>query len=260
MPFPLGGACVYVHPRLWTPAEISGELAAWWDFSDETTISEADAAGRISAITSKGPGNTALQTTPGDQPVTGSRTINGLNAGEFNGADAYLDFTGINYVDKMIFIVTEIDDISGLGQLISHSSVNIQCRHNLGVLEYAGAANAYISGAGAGAVVSAYSLSVGTPAVVGYIFDSDLGFTKDGAVATAGLSRANTNSQLLDQIGMRSGSGEPYDGLVGEILITDILSDADRDRVIGYLAWKFKFPGQLVGGHAYEDAPPFKNA
>jgi hypothetical protein len=46
-------------------------------------------------------------------------------------------------------------------------------------------------------------------------------------------------------------------GKIGEIMIyTQALSDANRFRLEGYLAWKWGQNGVLAGAHAYKNTPP----
>lgn len=62
----------------WTPASLPN-LVAWYDASDAATITAS--AGRVSTWTNKAnPGTFDLvQATGGNQPLTGSHTMNGLN-------------------------------------------------------------------------------------------------------------------------------------------------------------------------------------
>ena len=47
-----------------------------------------------------------------------------------------------------------------------------------------------------------------------------------------------------------------WDGGVAEVIIVPTLSTDDRQRLEGYLAWKWGLQGSLPGGHPYESAAP----
>jgi hypothetical protein len=63
-------------------------------------------------------------------------------------------------------------------------------------------------------------------------------------------------------IGARNGNGgtgitDPFTGSISEIVMVDgALSDAGRQEIEGYLAWKWGQEGNLPGGHPYENAAP----
>lgn len=56
----------------------------------------------------------------------------------------------------------------------------------------------------------------------------------------------------------RSGSSPIYfGGMIGEIVVVnEFLSDADRQKIEGYLAHKWGLAGSLDAGHPYKSAPP----
>jgi hypothetical protein len=74
-----------VAAAAFTPTDIAS-LAAWWDASDESTIT--DVYGSVSQWDDKsGNGRHASQGTASLQPITGTRTINGLNVIDFTNGD-----------------------------------------------------------------------------------------------------------------------------------------------------------------------------
>jgi hypothetical protein len=65
-----------------------------------------------------------------------------------------------------------------------------------------------------------------------------------GSACYVGLSNITDNAVFLD-------------GDIGEIVIfNSVLSTADREKMEGYLAWKWGLEGSLPMGHTYESAPP----
>jgi hypothetical protein len=58
-------------------------------------------------------------------------------------------------------------------------------------------------------------------------------------------------------IGRTSGGGRYWTGDIAEMLVyNSALSDADRQKVEGYLAWKWGLQASLPVGHPYTSAPP----
>ena len=58
-----------------------------------------------------------------------------------------------------------------------------------------------------------------------------------------------------------TGAEETGDFDIAEVLVYDTkLSDADRQKVEGYLAWKWGLEGDLLAGHPYKDAAPTAGA
>lgn len=94
------------------PSQIDG-LIAWYDASDTSTIVES--GGAVSQWNDKsGNGNNATQGIVAAQPVTGTRTINGLNALDFDGSAAmsipHTPFNGASGITA--FIVAQADTIA----------------------------------------------------------------------------------------------------------------------------------------------------
>jgi hypothetical protein len=52
-------------------------------------------------------------------------------------------------------------------------------------------------------------------------------------------------------------SGGAFKGYIGEVVAyPSILLVSARQRVEGYLAWKWGLQGSLANGHPYKDSPP----
>jgi hypothetical protein len=72
------------------------------------------------------------------------------------------------------------------------------------------------------------------------------------------------NTGALGTLGVRIGAdltvnngGNPWDGQIGEvIIISGDLTSADRQRMEGYLAWKWALESKLPSGHPYKSLPP----
>lgn len=101
---------VVIAPAAFTPPDIAG-LGFWYDASDLATITES--GGAVSQWDDKsGNGRHLLQGTGSAQPTTGSRTQNGLNVIDFDGASDFMDTSAtFDYGHQWtVFLVVLSDD------------------------------------------------------------------------------------------------------------------------------------------------------
>ena len=62
---------------------------------------------------------------------------------------------------------------------------------------------------------------------------------------------ANLGGKWLDT------TGGTYNGALAELIFVDgVMSTFDRQKMEGYLAWKWGLEGSLPSGHPYEFSPP----
>lgn len=91
-----------------------------------------------------------------------------------------------------------------------------------------------------------------TPANPGAIFMA--GYVASGGSSGWGRILSEDTPNRLFQ---RSAGGRDFDGSVGEIIVcTGTLSTDERQRLEGYMAWKWGFEADLPSGHPYESAAP----
>lgn len=87
----------------WTPAGLSG-LAAWYDASDASTITDAG-GGAVSAWNDKsGNARHLTQGTPAARPITGSVAIGASNALSFDGVDDFMALPGLSFTADTITV------------------------------------------------------------------------------------------------------------------------------------------------------------
>lgn len=86
-------------------------------------------------------------------------------------------------------------------------------------------------------------------------------FRLDGTSTTSTL--ASTPNFNINTITIGHNAGEAgtaavaWNSLVGEIVVCNTnLSTSNRDKIEGYLAWKWGLAGSLAAGHAYKNFPP----
>ena len=235
----------------WTPSNIIDDVVAWYDASDTNTITES--AGAVSQWDDKSTNaNHLVQATGSLQPSTGSRTINDLNALDF--ASDCMNFNSdVNMLGKTIIAVIESDSFASVQQLFSHQSINVQFRlHTTGEIRYNALAPYWPS-----ATSSTNTISVSTPAVVGYLGDTSICFTTDGVFENSGTGNDGSGSTTINQIGARASVTDFFNGLFGEVIVVgEIVSTETRQKVEGYLAWKWGLEDNLPTNHPHKASAP----
>jgi hypothetical protein len=236
---------------IWTPAEIA--TYSWYDASDATTL-WADVAGTMLATTSvarwddKSQNNkNAIQSNGGKQPTTGTRTIGGSNAMNFDATEDF-DVPSFDLMGKECWTVIKkdtADDFHVLG-----SSSNIQ----VGVLS-SGKMRIWGNSSYPSDTQSTELISVGSDYVLGFRALNPKQFSINGTIeATSNVPSGNalTINHIMD-----NQYAHNSDGLIGEIIVTaGELTTAERQRMEGYLAWKWGMVTNLPTGHPHKDASP----
>lgn len=236
---------------LWTPAEISTDL--WLDPDDAATIQES--GGDVTDWDDKsGNLNHAQQLTASYQFKTGTRTLNGKNGMDCSGS--YMDFPEISANNKSIFAVVAPDTDTAIQMILSNNgtSKNRQMRieNSTRYLQIAGA-TPYTSATDS--TPEALSLSVAN--VVGMIPTSTLEFTVNGTLVDSLDTQGAGDFDLLRVGAFETNASFAFDGILGEVVVAStVLSQADRERLEGYLAHRWGAEGLLPGGHPYKSAAP----
>jgi len=240
----------------WTPAQITTSL--WLDAADASTITES--GGAVSQWDDKsGANRNVTQASGANQPMTGTTSLNGLNALDFDGTDDFLSLAydaDISSINKNIFIVAVPD--GGAGGFRSPMT-NRQESPLYGYYCYANATNKYEISIGNGSWTSHYSTvdatlgtgvimasQIATGSFVSWINGSQIGSSSSTMVpAVADLKIGRGNSAFA------------WNGRIAEVLISDgVLSNEDRQKLEGYLAHKWGLTDSLPVGHPYKTNPP----
>lgn len=219
----------------------------WFDFSHKALITES--SGLVSSVTNKA-GGQSLTASGSARPTTNSRTLNGLNALDFDGANTFLLANNLSALfsgsDKPFTILSACQcDAPTVGTQSSiwafgssagsapfHSQVYqnslniINRRDDASSIATSGAA--YISGANVNcAVFTGTAISSYTNATTNYS-----GTAQDVGTLTAdrfaiGATVRNTNTHF-------------FDGVIGEIIIfAAALTDDERLTLTRYLGKKW---------------------
>jgi hypothetical protein len=235
--------------RLWTPADAVG-ASAWWDFTDESTIS--DTTGNADSVSDK-INSYDLSASGGARPATGTRTFNGLNTLDFNGSGNSMNapiFPLMKGDKSITAIVVDDDNASASGRRYFTSLATADDRYFMeGSMSYQHSGNY-------NPVSGTYSQS--DHILVGYRDGSNTGVGYTGTYTTA--SSAFVAPALTEfYLASRSGAGSFYDGAISEMIIIEGYSLDDRQRLESYLGWKYGEQAKIDASNPYKSAPPTAN-
>ena len=233
----------------WTPEFLS--LEARYDAADESTITK-DRSNRVSQWRDRsGNDHHVNQTSDSAKPVSGTRTLNGLNALAFSGsANQWLRSNeNISGQPLTAFAVAQFDSAGTHSTVFDGSGSRCMLRRtNNDVLAlYAGS---WLDGAATTA--EAVLASVEFNAVSSFIRKNG-GTAVTGNPGTEGL----TSGLTIGNISGNEGDGWRMDGLISELIfVSGSLSDADRQRAEGYLAHKWGLQANFPADHPYKSTAP----
>jgi hypothetical protein len=237
---------------LWTPANIT--TAAWYDASDALTITAAGSS--VSQWDDKS-GN-GIDLTGTASTVTSS--IGGLNVIRFDGISTTgnrLSNTSfaVNSENLSFFYVREVVSAG------SHQAFNIGRNTNTegNIREGSNGGTGRIFGSrfpdNQGITVSSGDLDAKLVSYVKAGTNSQEVWFDGTSEGTNGSLHTTFTSERIDVGGGNSALRANYD--FGEIVVVDsALSTDDRERVEGYLAWKWGLEGSLDSSHTYKLTAP----
>lgn len=247
----------------WTPAALGSKLYAWWDADAANTITAS--AGNVSAWADKVAGVAATEATQKPTYVAGG--WDGVHSVvRFNGAQR-LALPNVAFANGRsgvtVALVAKYAVVSSTHDVVWYSTGGAaQTRIRAGVMTGAVVTGGRRLDADAFVQIAGGAISAGQSAVSVHQLDaanalasvSTNGVNVQGAWETAGAFSA-TDSQSA-WIGAVGGVGE-FNGDLGEIVeVRATLADDERQKLEGYLAWKWGLQAQLPAGHPYRNLPP----
>jgi len=244
-----------VSTPLWTPADIT--TAAWYDASDASTITES--GGAVSQWDDKS-GNLKhlTQGVGAQQPQTGG-SIGGVDAIEFDGTDDWMVAPSLGLTSDAMFIAVFDPDAETNYSIAGTTGGNTHID-----LLTASTYQRVFRTTRLGAAV--LGMPTNAPTILAY--NADSGAPKfnthiNGADTQLDTSAFTFEDNITDICSRGGGTSSWLNGPLGEIVILDrFASDAERQKLEGYLAWKWDggVAGTLVGLlpalHPYKSAPP----
>ena len=249
---------------LWSPAYISTE--GWWDASDTTTCNCSGVGTFISQLDDKS-GNDQHLTQPTEwaRPQTTVDTQNGLHWLYYTGGNALATY-GNNFAvpadgNFSVFQVGEIflpldNEADGMFSMLNASGRDWQFvggvdKNNwngrLVVTELGGSNMNFATPMGIGASIYNIVFDYDSSAITGYV-DGNI---RPGTTYTLKVTTPQTFIVMSNRVGNAPA------GHVGETIIVNDVTEVTRQKIEGYLAWKWDLVHALPVDHPYKDAPPY---
>jgi hypothetical protein len=245
--------------RAWTPADLPGQAALWLDASDGGTITLNGST--VSQWNDKSPnGRNATQTTATAQPTYTAGGLNGMSVLTLDGANDYMSIASkfLDSTNRIIIAVAK-DNIGGSGGIITGQKAG----SDSGVVLGAYGTSQYFYNCGAGGWMEAPSFTIGwSIAAAQTITNPYNAIIINGTVVVSNTLLKTPTAADMDtvtEIGkVRTGSDSNYGAYdIGELIVTTNSPDAtDRQKLEGYLAWKWGLQASLPSDHPYKSAAP----
>jgi len=221
-----------------------GGCVLWLDGADLSTITNAG-SGVIGWADKSGLGNSAVQTTDAQRPVSGTRIINGRNALDFNGTSHRMllpsGLYSISAGDNTVFMVSAFYNVEGTQNRIwagADAGTGRWVIHRDQSLDTATAINGTLS------VVRSALADDTTQHILGLRRSgttNGLIMIYDGVQSTAGTAANVTCTSLA--IGAQAGGKTYLDGLIGEVIVFNrALSTAEMNYIGRGLKAKWSTP------------------
>lgn len=245
---------------LWEPNQLAN-LFAWYDASDSSTITQS--GGSVSQWDDKKGSADLVQTTGADQPTTNANTINSLNVIDMDG-DHMIAPMSISDTDFSAFFVCEKigTPTSGDAAMTFYDSALANDSSTVATALVGYLPNdTQLKTDRAAVTLTETHPGVGVPYLYGAVFDgTNLLISLNGSTQTTGSTGTFTIDNLL--LNGRWGSVGPAPFAFGRrrygemVVVSNGLSTSDRQKVEGYLAWKWGLQRDLPREHPYRSGPP----
>ena len=220
-------------PKLWRPDELGASLALWLDAEDASTITLNGST--VSQWDDKsGNGRNASQGTAANQPAYTSNGLNGKPVVTFDGNNDILNTTSFLLGQTAVSVARRS---AAMQPVIEGLSINRRA----------------FWGTSGGSGFNTHA---------NYAVNGSSAFTENGAASAVGAAFLVSQTGLLAQAATwRLGAGTPgfapLNGYIAEIVTTNtLLSTDDRQKLEGYLAWKWGLEANLPADHPYKNTPP----
>jgi hypothetical protein len=250
----------------WTPIELGAALSLWLDADDASTITLNGST--VSQWSDKRNNGISLsQSTAANQPAYGTRTLNGKNVVEFSGVQMLWStaFVASGNPDVLMAMVVQYDTSTGADDRSLQLSSGPGTSYAI-----AGGSDGYSSRFNNGNEVYGTTslatplIQIGTRPSGGDYASSQMfingtesartGGSNDASVPNIGTG-ASVGAGAISS-GPLGSIGSPMDGYIAEAMIVSDVTLATRQKLEGYLAWKWSLVANLPSDHPYKNAPP----
>lgn len=244
------------------PDDLS-DLVVWLD-ADDTAFNNLDA---VDAWTNKGSGGNTAQSDSTKRPIFKTNLLNGKPGVDFDGTNDCLQIASLalnTYISvfivaktttaKPFFVEHSVNTNTDDGFFFYGTSNSPYMVRRIAGNSYKGTAGWFGSAAAQAAVVIDSISSAPNPMGKVYLNGT---LQADGAVAYGSSLSDSSVTDTLNIGARNNGASLAMDGDLHELIIYNApLSQANREKVEGYLAWKWGLEGNLPSGHPYENAAP----
>lgn len=261
-----------VPPTPWTPADTTTQL--WYDFGDSGTVTAIASA--VSQITDKsGNGRTLAQSITGRRPVYSATGLNGLGIASFDGSDDSLEKTtsspglvqGIGAATAFVLRKFDVSPTSNQFMLLISSGggsarLTLEGGRTATMPGASGRrldANSIQALAGSTTITTGWALQAAEFDWASATLSLYINGAMDATTAsfqTAGNTSNTAPSRVLLGAFNSSDMTEFFDGSLAEIIVVPSVDDDLRQRIEGYMLWRWGLESLLPAGHPYESAPP----
>ena len=230
-----------------TPKTVTN-LQLWLDAKDPLNTGISQSSGTVISTWYDKSGNSYNAT------GSGSPAMNASNAITLNGSTQYysVNYAG-THTTETAFVIVKFTNTSGEQDIIS-GNTNLTRQF----VVYQNLLNMY-SFASGGLVTSTTVPAAGTQVMLGYTLNAatNLSIYNTGNLLTS-VTGFTPVTEASIKIGVNGfASGGYLNGTISEVLIyNSVLSTTDRQKVEGYLAWKWSIQSSLPINHPYYNASP----
>lgn len=228
----------------WTPDQLSTEC--WFDAFDTSTITLI--SGNVSQWNDKsGNDRHASQGSETNRPVYNASGLNTRGVITFDGSNDSLSLTGSSFLSRSIFAVFNANDgasFSGFNWVFGSSTIT-KVPAIFGNAIFGNGTTIYSSLPQQGAADNTKYVD----GIVSGDFSPLLEHKLFGAIA-------NSDSASRSDWVIGNGDG-PWNGDIVELIVlSSVISTMDRQKLEGYLAWKWGLESRLDSSHPYKNSPP----
>lgn len=239
----------------WTPAALGASLALWLDANDASTITLNGST--VSQWNDKsGNARHANQAVAANQPAYTTAGLNGNNVLTFDGVNDFFELsTGILLDDNF----THVHSVFVRATTGRHTVDVGRTTTPIGYGNWWYTDNVLYSNLrGSGFMTHGSSTATGT--FINGLVRNNSGTQayRNGTAFGTPQGAAVTGNVTLNAVGRAQGSiAATHNGPMAEVIVgrSDLSTD-DRQKIEGYIAWKWGLQANLPVGHPYKDAPP----
>lgn len=245
----------------WTPSNLGANLALWFDADDSGTISLNGST--VSQWSDKsGNAQHVVQAVGANQPSYTTNAINGKPVLTFGSSSILTNATAALDDPFSLFAVGRISGSTGTFNTLFR--FNLSATANTWGLVGGGGVGAGNFTAFFGNGTAWNDTNVNTPNVA-VTTNKIMAVVNGSGTATPYVDDVAQNTKVGTMaaatgfsLGLSQGSFPyPWNGVIAEVVYTNnAISTTDRQKVTGYLAWKWGLQGNLDAGHPYKNAAP----